>query len=91
MVERDKKVVYVAGLDGTYRREPFGQILQLIPYCDTVVKLHAVCQGCGCSQIQPVNALFTQALFEQPVASHTQINVGGAEKYKSVCRLCYRQ
>lgn len=45
-VDLDGKIVIVAGLDGDYRRKRFGQILDLIPLADTVVKLTAVCRFC---------------------------------------------
>tara|TARA_B100000963_G_C22539690_1_gene631591 strand:+ start:527 stop:985 length:459 start_codon:yes stop_codon:yes gene_type:complete len=38
--------VVVAGLSGDYRRQPFGEILQLIPKADKVTFLTAVCD-CG--------------------------------------------
>ena len=38
--------VVVAGLSGDYRRQPFGEILQLIPKADKVTFLSAVCD-CG--------------------------------------------
>ena len=79
MVERDGKTVYVAGLDGTADRKRFGQILDLIPYCDSVVKLTGVCKDC---HQKMVDALFTKSL--APVV--LEIQVGGAERYKAVCR-----
>jgi len=38
--------VYVYGLDGDFKQDVFGDILQLIPLCDTYVKLYATCR-CG--------------------------------------------
>jgi len=38
--------VYVYGLDGDFKQDVFGDILQLIPLCDSYVKLYAVCR-CG--------------------------------------------
>ena len=42
----DNKIVIVAGLDGDSNREEFGDILKLIPKCDSVKKLHALCVKC---------------------------------------------
>ena len=42
----DNKVVIVAGLDGDSNREEFGDIIKLIPKCDSVVKLHALVPIC---------------------------------------------
>jgi thymidine kinase len=38
--------VYVYGLDGDFKQDVFGDILQLIPLCDSYVKLYATCR-CG--------------------------------------------
>ena len=46
LVDNQKKHVFVCGLDGDFKREKFGQMLDLIPLCDNVVKLKAVCQNC---------------------------------------------
>ncbi|KAA0203507.1 hypothetical protein HAZT_HAZT001796 [Hyalella azteca] len=37
------KVVIIAALDGTYQRQGFGSILQLVPLAESIVKLTAVC------------------------------------------------
>ena len=42
----DGKHVYVYGLDGDFKQDLFGEILFLIPLCDTYVKLYAKCK-CG--------------------------------------------
>jgi len=38
LVEKHKKTVYVCGLDGDYQRKQFGEILNLIPLADEIVK-----------------------------------------------------
>jgi thymidine kinase len=38
--------VVVAALDGTYQRQGFGNILQLVPLAESVEKLNAVCMMC---------------------------------------------
>ncbi|XP_042338599.1 thymidine kinase, cytosolic-like [Plectropomus leopardus] len=40
------KTIIVAALDGTFQRKPFGNILNLVPLAESVVKLHAVCMQC---------------------------------------------
>ncbi len=40
------KHVHVYGLDGDFKQEMFGTILELIPLCDSYIKLHAIC-NCG--------------------------------------------
>jgi thymidine kinase len=82
MVEYCKKHVIVVGLDGDSERRPFGDILQLIPLCDTVTKLKALCKRCA-----PVkrDALFTKC----NAVKDGQVCVGGIEKYEAVCREHY--
>jgi len=40
------KVVVVAALDGTYQRQGFGNILNLVPLAESVEKLNSVCMVC---------------------------------------------
>ena len=42
----DGKTVIVAALDGTFQRQPFGSILNLVPMAESVIKLKAVCMIC---------------------------------------------
>ena len=73
------QTVYVCGLDGDYRRERFGGVLDLIPLCDTVTRLRGTCAECG-----------DESLFSRRVeASEDVVRVGGRDKYAPVCRACY--
>ena len=73
------KVVIVAALDATFERRPFGNILELIPYAEQVMKLNAVCMICH-----------REASFSKRIGSETAVEViGGAEKYAATCRSCY--
>jgi len=75
------KVVVVAALDGTYQRSGFGNILNLVPLAEHVVKLTAVCMRC-----------YGEAAYTQRLGSETAVEViGGTEKYMAVCRECYRK
>ncbi|GET88380.1 thymidine kinase, putative [Leishmania tarentolae] len=74
------KVVMVSALDGDYRRKPFGQICELVPYCEAVDKLAAVCMMC---HEQP--ACFTR----RTVNVAQQELIGGADMYIATCRECY--
>lgn len=40
------KIIIVAALDGTFQRTGFGDILNLVPLAESVVKLTAVCMSC---------------------------------------------
>jgi thymidine kinase len=74
------KIVMVSALDGDYRRKPFGQICELVPYCESVDKLTAVCMMC---HDQP--ACFTR----RTVNVEQQELIGGADMYLATCRECY--
>jgi thymidine kinase len=69
------KNIYVYGLDGDFKQEKIGYILDIIPLCDTVTKLKAICQ-CG----QP--AIFSKRLSEE--MDQYQPNA----QYVPVCRKC---
>ena len=74
------RVVVVAGLDGDFRREPFGQMVSLVPLAESVTKLSAVCMRCFRAE-----AAFTKRLTAEP----EQELVGGTEAYAAMCRACY--
>jgi thymidine kinase len=73
--ERGKTVI-VAGLDGDFRRRPFGRILELISRSESLTKLSAVCTVTG------GEASFTQRLTE----SRELEVVGGADIYTAASR-----
>lgn len=82
MVDEDKKTVYVFGLDGDFKREKFGQMLDLIPMCDKVEKLHALCSLCRNGKV---------ALFSHRVSNEEGQVVIGSDNYVSLCRGCYNR
>uniref|UniRef100_A0A4W6CA72 Thymidine kinase n=1 Tax=Lates calcarifer TaxID=8187 RepID=A0A4W6CA72_LATCA len=73
------KTVIVAALDGTFQRKAFGNILNLVPLAESVVKLHAVCMQC-----------YKEAAYTKRIGAEKEVEViGGADKYQAVCRKCY--
>ena len=80
--EVDNKTMIVVGLNGDSDRNPFGDILNLIPYCDSVTKLDAFCVTCGDG---------TLAHFSKKIIKTTegQIHVGNEDAYIAVCRKHY--
>uniref|UniRef100_T1J2J9 Thymidine kinase, cytosolic n=1 Tax=Strigamia maritima TaxID=126957 RepID=T1J2J9_STRMM len=73
------KIVIVAALDGTFQRKGFGDILNLVPLAESVIKLTAVCMKC-----------FAEASYTKRKGKDTAIEViGGADKYMAVCRGCF--
>lgn len=79
MVEELHKKVYVCGLDGDYRREKIGHILDLIPICDNIVKLTSRCSLCHGV------AIFSHRKTEQV----EQYVIGSIDTYMPLCRRCY--
>ena len=69
------KNIYVYGLDGDFKQEKIGYILDLIPLCDTVTKLRATC-ACG----EP-------AIFSKRLGVETEQYLPNAQ-YIPVCRKC---
>ena len=82
-IENSDMILYISGLDGDSDRNPFGQILECIPLCDSVVKLRALdmihCDG------------HTKAPFTLRINDKTkdQIQIGANESYKAVSRENY--
>ena len=76
--------VVVAALDGDADRRPFGAVCELVPRCERVKKLNGVCMGCRRA------SAFSFRLGGPPAApARGAVDVGGAEKYKGVCRACH--
>jgi thymidine kinase len=83
-VEQDKKIVIVAGLNGDFKREPFGQINDLIPYCDSVTKLAPFCMFCRKKGVMRA-ALFSKRI----VPNDCNVLIGGKDVYSPTCRECF--
>ena len=78
-VEKTNKIVIISGLDGDFQRKPFGQILDIIPLCDSVVKLNSLCM----EKKDGTLASFTKRINNK---SNIQKLVGSKESYISVSR-----
>lgn len=89
-VEDEGKHLRVAGLDGDFRKHKFGQVLDLIPLCDEVVKLNASCKLC----LEELKRLNFQGNIHSIIGPFTkrigdsteQILTGGSDLYLPVCR-----
>lgn len=73
------KTVIVAGLDGDFRRKPFGRVLELIAKSEFVTKLSAICTETG-----------NEAPFTKRTVKNDNIEViGGSEMYQASSRSSY--
>lgn len=76
-----QKIIIVAGLDGDYMRNPFGDVLRLIPHSDKVTKLNALCKSCGDG---------TLAHFTKRKTKNNELTLIGSDSiYEAVCRYHY--
>jgi len=76
----NNKHVYVCGLEGDFKQKPFGEMLDLIPVSEDVVRLNAFCKGCNDGTL----AFFNKRICE----SNDTVVIGGSESYIPVCRKC---
>lgn len=75
-----KKKIYIFGLDGDFERKRFGTILDLIPLCDNVYKLHSLCGLCKKGKI---------GIFSKRVTTEKLQVLIGSDNYIPCCRDCY--
>jgi thymidine kinase len=81
MLKFNKKI-YVSGLDGDFKREKFGKILDLIPLCDKVTKMTSLCSLCKNG---------TPGLFSMRLTNEKEQMLIGSSNYIPVCRYCYEE
>jgi len=81
LVENYNINVVVAGLDGDFKREKFGEILDLIPYSTTCKKINALCKLCK----DGTPALFTYRTTDE----NDKVLIGGKDNYMAICRKHY--
>ena len=81
LVEKLGKRVILSGLSGDFHRNVFGEIFELIPYCDKLTKLSSFCQRCC------VKKIVRDAHFSLKI-KETNSDVG-FDNYVPVCRSCF--
>ena len=79
--ELDMHIV-VAGLDGDSERRMFGDMLRLIPHAEEVERLTAFCAECRDGTVATFSKYYGGG-------KDGQVEVGGADVYKPVCRRHY--
>lgn len=73
--------VIVAGLDMDYKKQPFGQMPNLLAVADYITKLHAICMVCG----NIANYSYRRS------QQGAQVLLGEKDLYEPRCRHCYHQ
>jgi len=78
-VEKYHKNVYICGLNSDFKRNKFGNWLDLELISDNVVMLHSFCSHC---KKKP-------ALFSHRLTQENDVELIGSDCYIPVCRKCY--
>ena len=82
-VDQHEKHVICVGLDGDSDRKPFGDILRLVPHCDSIRKITSFCSECRDG---------TPALFSyHRTHKNEQVSVGHTNQYEPLCRKHFNQ
>jgi len=76
--QHEQKSIYLFGLNGDFQRKPMGQILEVIPLCDTIEKLIGTCKLCT-----------KGSLFSKRITSDQQQYLLDESAYIPLCRDCY--
>ena len=86
-VEQYEKDVVVAGLIGDYKREKFGQMIDLFNYSDNIIHLKSLCTNCN----DGTEGIFTHKYRKRIVLEMLgdKIDVGERDLYIALCRECY--
>jgi len=79
-----KKYVIVAGLQADFAGRKFGKILDLIPICTDIKRLHAYCAECAKKKYCRI-AIYSKKILK----SDELTDIGGADKYVPVCHEHY--
>jgi len=80
----NKKYVIVSGLQADFAGRKFGKILDLIPICTDIKRLHAYCAECA------KNKYCRIAIYSKKIVNSNELtDIGGADKYIPVCREHY--
>lgn len=84
LVEKEGKRVIIAGLSGNYKREQFGEMMDLVSYCDRITKLSSFCKICSENK-KIKEAHFSYRLIDQK----DDVCIGGKTEYIPLCRECF--
>ena len=77
-LETTDKTFILCGLDSDFKRERFGDLLDLVPHADKVTKLYGTCSVCS-----------EKSLYTHRITHEQHQEVIGNSNYIPVCRACY--
>jgi thymidine kinase len=75
------KFVYVCGLDGDFQMKKIGNVLDIIPFADEVIKKQALCAICRNGK---------KASFTKRLSDESSQKLIGTNNYIPVCRKCHK-
>lgn len=84
-VDTQSKIVIVCGLNGDFRRLPFGQVNNLVSYCDTITKLAPFCLPCK----QNYGVVRRGPFTKRTTTEQSTVLIGGKDSYIPACRKCF--
>jgi thymidine kinase len=80
-------ILYVAALDGDFRRRPFGRVLEALPFASHFEKLSAVCMLCAAAA--PPRRIVAAPFTLRVAGGGGQELIGAKDKYRAACLSCY--
>ena len=72
--------IYFSGLLATSENNLFGETIDILPYCDKIIKLNGICEVCGSEHGN--YSYYSEGNKKEDI-------VVGDSAYKCVCRKCY--
>ena len=95
VVEKYNKNVYVCGLNCDYRRQKYGNWVDLESICDSIVMLRSECKRCKDKNVNNINNninnINNNAIFSHRITGEKGRDVIGYNNYIPVCRKCYHE
>jgi len=80
---KTNKVIYISALHATSESEMFEEIVKVLPYCEEIIKLNAICTKCGSE--------YGNYTFFKSGKKTEKVVVGGIGSYTALCDNCYFQ
>jgi thymidine kinase len=82
---KDKKNVYMYALDGDFKAVAFKPIIDIIPHCNKITKLNALCKFCN----DGTSAIYTHLINKNNMPENTNILIASNDTFVPLCRECF--